>query len=307
MIDAPDPAAELAGAVLAARRRSRSWSSTASRSGELLGLEVARVNVDDEGGTRIEVGVGRFDREMFAMMHRRSRRRRSPRTGDQHRRPVPATRRPAASAQPARAANGGCARPLLGQPDLVGAVELRPVQSAVPPAEPARGPLPATAVGTGPDGEPVVVVVLDGHRPRARADGGRRPALHADRPDARLVLVVPERDVPSPSPGALAAGRCWLAGRDRRRGVGDWRRPDAVARSSARSAGLHLEHEFADVEARLADPDVLADQARYGELARRHKELEPIVSRCPRATAAHRRPGHRQGDAGRLVAVTTGR
>ena len=40
-----------------------------------------------------------------------------------------------------------------------------------------------------------------------------------------------------------------------------------------------LEREFADVEARLADPDVFADQARYAELARRHKELEAIVSR----------------------------
>ena len=40
-----------------------------------------------------------------------------------------------------------------------------------------------------------------------------------------------------------------------------------------------LETEFADVEARLADPDVFADQARYRELATRHKELDAIVSR----------------------------
>ena len=40
-----------------------------------------------------------------------------------------------------------------------------------------------------------------------------------------------------------------------------------------------LEHEFDDVEARLADPAVLADQPRYRELAKRHKELEAIVSR----------------------------
>jgi peptide chain release factor 1 len=40
-----------------------------------------------------------------------------------------------------------------------------------------------------------------------------------------------------------------------------------------------LESEFADVEARLADPDVFADQSRYASLARRHKELEGIVSR----------------------------
>ncbi len=41
-----------------------------------------------------------------------------------------------------------------------------------------------------------------------------------------------------------------------------------------------LETEFADVEARLADPAVFADQSRYTELAKRHKELEAIVSRA---------------------------
>ena len=41
-----------------------------------------------------------------------------------------------------------------------------------------------------------------------------------------------------------------------------------------------LEQEFGDVEARLADPDVFADQARYTELARRHHELDAIVTRA---------------------------
>ena len=40
-----------------------------------------------------------------------------------------------------------------------------------------------------------------------------------------------------------------------------------------------LEREFADVEARLADPDVFADQDKYRELAKRHHELGAIVSR----------------------------
>src|SRR3954467_4698128 len=40
-----------------------------------------------------------------------------------------------------------------------------------------------------------------------------------------------------------------------------------------------LENEFADVEARLADPDVFADQSKYAALAKRHKELDAIVSR----------------------------
>ncbi len=40
-----------------------------------------------------------------------------------------------------------------------------------------------------------------------------------------------------------------------------------------------LERELADVEGRLADPAVFADQDRYAELARRHKELDALVTR----------------------------
>ncbi|HKY66216.1 MAG TPA: peptide chain release factor 1 [Acidimicrobiales bacterium] len=40
-----------------------------------------------------------------------------------------------------------------------------------------------------------------------------------------------------------------------------------------------LEKEFADVEARLGDPDLIADQARYQPVARRYRELEPIVAK----------------------------
>ncbi|HEY5154180.1 MAG TPA: PCRF domain-containing protein, partial [Acidimicrobiales bacterium] len=40
-----------------------------------------------------------------------------------------------------------------------------------------------------------------------------------------------------------------------------------------------LEREFLEVEARLADPELLADQGRYGEVAKRYKELEAIVTR----------------------------
>ncbi len=41
-----------------------------------------------------------------------------------------------------------------------------------------------------------------------------------------------------------------------------------------------LAAELIEVEARLADPAVFGDQARYRDLARRHKELEAIVSRA---------------------------
>jgi peptide chain release factor 1 len=40
-----------------------------------------------------------------------------------------------------------------------------------------------------------------------------------------------------------------------------------------------LEREFDEVEARFADPAVIADRSRYEDVARRYKELEAIVSR----------------------------
>jgi peptide chain release factor 1 len=40
-----------------------------------------------------------------------------------------------------------------------------------------------------------------------------------------------------------------------------------------------LEREFVEVEARLADPELLADQARYQDVARRYRELETLVER----------------------------
>jgi peptide chain release factor 1 len=38
-----------------------------------------------------------------------------------------------------------------------------------------------------------------------------------------------------------------------------------------------LEREFLDVEARLGDPELIADQSRYQDVARRYSELKPIV------------------------------
>ena len=40
-----------------------------------------------------------------------------------------------------------------------------------------------------------------------------------------------------------------------------------------------LEQEFRDTEARLGDPDLIADQPRYQAMAKRYRELEPIVTR----------------------------
>jgi peptide chain release factor 1 len=50
-----------------------------------------------------------------------------------------------------------------------------------------------------------------------------------------------------------------------------------------------LQREFRDTEARLADPALLGDQARYQQVAKRYRELEPIVERSQRLRA-------RQGD-----------
>ena len=46
----------------------------------------------------------------------------------------------------------------------------------------------------------------------------------------------------------------------------------------ARAEGL--ERELADTEARLADPEVVADQRRYVEMSRRYRALQPIVERA---------------------------
>jgi peptide chain release factor 1 len=50
-----------------------------------------------------------------------------------------------------------------------------------------------------------------------------------------------------------------------------------------------LEREFVDVEARLGDPELIADQARYQDVARRYSELKPIVE-------AYQQLVSRQGD-----------
>ena len=38
-----------------------------------------------------------------------------------------------------------------------------------------------------------------------------------------------------------------------------------------------LEREFLDLQARLGDPELIADQQRYADAARRYRELEEIV------------------------------
>jgi len=160
--------------------------------GEVRGLEIARVVIDEELGPRLEVGVGRHDREAFAMLH-----------GD-----LPAEaaiakvvaavreqRRPGANPHPLNRLAGErwLRARLVGEPGLVGAHQLHTV-APVWPRSSVKDIVPAAAVGVDDDGRAVVLVTSTGIDldlvPEA-ADVRDREDVPAD---ARLVLVVPERD-----------------------------------------------------------------------------------------------------------------
>jgi hypothetical protein len=152
--------------------------------GELLGLEVARV-VDDGVGSWLEVGVGKHDREAQRLVH-----------GDAP--PVEALRRavefvrqhrrPGAEGHPLNrlSAERWLRALVVAAPGLVGATELAMLPCPVPrddlrlgaPA-PAGGDAIVVACSTGIDLD-LVPVAAD--------------ARLAHQPDARLVLVMPERD-----------------------------------------------------------------------------------------------------------------
>jgi len=156
---------------------------------EVLGLEVARVVADHEG-TRLEVGVGAFDREAHRMVH-----------GD---RPtaealaaavaaVRDVRRPdAPTHQVNQLAGERWMRSILvRRPELVGAASLVPAPSPVVRTD-LRQLAPAPATGTDLGGHPLVVVCstgIDVDLVPAAAD-----ARLADGRAARLLLVVPEVD-----------------------------------------------------------------------------------------------------------------
>jgi hypothetical protein len=168
-------------------------------SGEVLGLEVARV-VDG----RVEVGVGRHDREAFAMLH-----------GDV---PPAEALRTVVDAVRANRRPGGPDHPLmrlaqerwlrevvLRRPDLAGAAALERHEGPRPrPGVKDAWPAIAVgrAVGEGAGGGGVVVacsVGIDVDLVPFAAD-----ARLAAQPGAGLVLVVPERD-DHPVTRALAA------------------------------------------------------------------------------------------------------
>ncbi len=167
--------------------------------GEVLGLEIARVVVDPERGPRLEVGVGRHDREAFALLH-----------GDL---PAPdaltsvvdAVRRHRRADAPAHPLNRLAAerwlrRRVLDDPALAGAVALSPAEPTVRRTG-VKEVTAAIAVGRADDGA-VVVACSTGIDLDLVPSAADARAAHA--PGARLVLVVPERDA-HPVTARLAA------------------------------------------------------------------------------------------------------
>jgi hypothetical protein len=171
--------------------------------GEVVGLEVCRAIRDAALGTvRLEVGVGRHDREAFQLMH-----------GD-----VPTVvalarvveavarhRRPGADPHPLNrlGAERALRARLLAEPGLVGLVELAATDPPVPRRN-LKDPVPCVAVGRDAAGSPTVVVCsvgidLDLVPFAADARLARRGS-----DDAGLVLALAARDA-HPVTGALAA------------------------------------------------------------------------------------------------------
>lgn len=158
--------------------------------GEVLGLEVARVVEDGDGGSRIEVGVGRHDREAFALVHG------DLPTTDALRTVVDSVRRhrsPAASGHPLGrlAAERWLRTVVIADPAVVGANHLEPAEPVVA-RDNIKDLAPAVAVGTTVDGRDLVVacsVGIDLDLVPAAADARARHA-----PAAELRLVVPARD-----------------------------------------------------------------------------------------------------------------
>ncbi len=178
--------------------------------GEILGLEVARIVEDDaawdavalpaddpmadeaagEPAWRLEVGVGRHDREARAVM----------RLGqdafdalDEAAAEVRAWRTSAAGRHPANtlARERWLRAVVIARPDLAGAARLAPL-SPIAPRVDLRRPEPAPAAGTDGDGREIVVVCSTGVDIDLVPNAADVRASHL--PEAQLVLVVPEGD-----------------------------------------------------------------------------------------------------------------
>lgn len=164
--------------------------------GEVLGLEVARiVRGSTTAGIPIdepvlEVGVGHADRELTVMLHGNLRPvEQLTRVVEivREQRRVGAERHPLNQLAPERWLRSR----LVADPGRIGLTELRFAPPAVPRPN-LRDPAIAVAVGVDGEGGDVVVACSVGvHLDLVPAAADARQALA---PDARLVLVVPERD-----------------------------------------------------------------------------------------------------------------
>lgn len=159
--------------------------------GEVRGLEVARAVEDADGEARLEVGVGRFDREAGAIMHADLPTIEALRAATDL---VRRHRQPGSRGHPiSRLAPERWLRSvILERPGLVGATVLEAIATTAMRRN-LKEPHPAAAMGTAAGGEPVIVlcsVGVDLDLVPTAAD------VRAVRdPRARLVLAVPERDL----------------------------------------------------------------------------------------------------------------
>lgn len=158
--------------------------------GEVLGLEVARIVAGEDGEPVLEVGIGRFDREVGAMTHGHlppeERLARVVEMVAEHRRPG-APPHPLNQLVPERWLRSV----LVNDPGLVGSPLLHPVSSARD-----RGNLlemgRATAVGIDRVGDPLVVVCSTGVDLDLVPGAADDRVLHVE--EGRLLIVVPARD-----------------------------------------------------------------------------------------------------------------
>ncbi len=170
--------------------------------GERLGLEVARIEEHD-GTHRLETGVGRFDREVGAMV-------RAELSAADSLGAVLAivdkARHPGAPPHPVRdlCRERWVRVAIAAEPGLAGLTSIEPVESTVERPN-LRDPHPAMALGVRPGGERVVVACTSG------VDVDLLPVAEDTRcreaPDAPLLVVHPEG---SPIPGAALAAATWL-------------------------------------------------------------------------------------------------
>lgn len=128
--------------------------------GEYLGLEIARVVTGPDGSPTLEVGVGRFDREISAMMFS------NVPTGEAIAKAVELVRRhrrPGGPTHPLRdlVPERWLRRLVVDDPALVGAVSLEAADTTYD-APSLREAQPAAAVGTSTGGAPLVVVTTAG-------------------------------------------------------------------------------------------------------------------------------------------------